>query len=158
LPQGPLNVEINFPRKEEGQMDEELEMLIFGLKANCITPIRVIASSDYNETRNIFNMGTARSAKGLEKKFLLAIKNEGDDKDPNLRMGKVVPEQLKATVGEPTISKGQRLYPIILQVPAGTNPIELDGTYAKDFGKIVVETDMETAPEIPMYIKFRITE
>jgi hypothetical protein len=47
---------------------------------------------------------------------------------------------------------------VTLEIPAGTEPIELDGTFSKDFGKIVFETDIESSPTIPIFLKFRVTE
>ena len=89
---------------------------------------------------------------------MIAIRNEDSKQDPNVRIGKVLPSQLKASLGEPKVSPTQRIYPITLEIPPGTDPIELDGTFSKDFGKIVIETDVESSPEIPIFLRFRITE
>ena len=89
---------------------------------------------------------------------MIAIRTEDFQGDPNVRIGKVIPEGLKATLGTPKISATQRIYPVLLELPPGSDPVELDGTFSKDFGKIVIETDMETSPIIPMYLKFRVTE
>lgn len=157
LPAGPLNIVIKLARRSEGR-EQEVEFLEYNVRARCITPVRVIAGDDYNETRNVYNMGSAKAADGIKKKFMIAVRNEDSNKDPNVRITKVIPSQLKAILGEPSITASQRLYPITLEVPPGSEPIELDGTFSKDFGKIVIETDMESSPQIPMYVKFKITE
>ena len=123
-----------------------------------MTPVRIIAGDDYNETRNILTIGTAKSSQGIKKSFMLSIRTDDFPGDPNIRIAKVIPEQLKASIGTPKITVNQRIYPILLEIPPGSNPVEFDGTFSKDFGKIVIETDMETSPTIPMYLKFRLTE
>lgn len=153
---GPLNIDIHIVRKQKDGPDDEF--LTYNVRGRVVTPVRIIAGDDYNETRNILSMGSAKSSNGLKKSFMIAIRNEDSKKDPNVRIGKVVPNQVKATLGEPKVSPNQRIYPITLEIPPGTDPVELDGTFSKDFGKIVIETDVESSPEIPIFLKFRITE
>ena len=157
LPAGPLNLIIKFARKSSGR-EQEVEFLEYNVRARCITPVRIIAGDDYSENRNIYNLGVAKSSEGLKKRFMIAVRREDSDADPNVRIAKSTPSQLKATLGEPSVTAAQRIYPITLEVPPGSDPVELDGTFSKDFGKIVIETDMESSPQIPIYVKFRITE
>lgn len=157
LPAGPLNLIIKFARKNSGR-EQEVEFLEYNVRARCITPVRIIAGDDYSENRNIYNLGVAKSSEGLKKRFMIAVRREDSDADPNVRIAKSTPSQLKATLGEPSVTAAQRIYPITLEVPPGSDPVELDGTFSKDFGKIVIETDMESSPQIPIYVKFRITE
>ena len=157
MPAGPLNLELQIGRRNESGGQEE-EFLFYNIRGRVVTPIRVIAGDDYNETRNILTMGAAKSSQGLKKSFMLSIRTEDFQGDPNVRVGKVIPEQIKATIGTPKVSATQRIYPILLEIPPGSDPVEFDGTFSKDFGKIVIETDMESSPTIPMYLKFRVTE
>jgi hypothetical protein len=157
MPAGPLNLELQIGRRNEAGGQEE-EFLFYNIRGRVVTPIRVIAGDDYNETRNILTMGAAKSSQGLKKSFMLSIRTEDFQGDPNVRVGKVIPEQIKATIGTPKVSATQRIYPILLEIPPGSDPVEFDGTFSKDFGKIVIETDMESSPTIPMYLKFRVTE
>jgi hypothetical protein len=156
LPAGPLNLDLQISRRNEGGPDEEF--LSYNVRGRVVTPVRVIAGDDYNETRNILTIGTAKSSQGIKKSFMLSIRTDDFPGDPNIRIAKVIPEQLKASIGTPKISSTQRIYPILLEIPPGSDPVEFDGTFSKDFGKIVIETDMETSPTIPMYLKFRVTE
>lgn len=157
LPAGPLNLDLQIARREEGEPDDT-EFLTYNIRGRVITPVRIIAGDDYNETRNILNLGVAKTTQGLKKSIMMAIRTEDSGKDPNLRIDRIVPEQVKATIGTPKISATQRIYPLTLELPAGTEPIELDGTFSKDFGKIVIETDLESSPTIPIFLKFRLTE
>jgi hypothetical protein len=158
LPAGPLNLPVKFARKSGEGREQDTEFLEYTIRARVVTPIRVIAGEDYNETRNIFNLGTAKTSQGLKKKFMLAIRREDADADPNLRVESTSPQQLKVSIGEPNVSANQRIYAITLEVPPGSEPIEVDGSFSKDFGKIVIKTDMESSPEIPMYVKLRLTD
>jgi len=158
LPAGPLNLPVKFARKSGEGREQDFEFLEYTIRARVVTPVRVIAGDDYNETRNIFNLGSAKTSQGLKKKFMLAIRREDSDADPNLRVDRTSPQQLKVSIGEPNVSANQRIYAITLEVPPGSEPIEVDGTFSKDFGKIVIKTDMESSPEIPMYVKLRLTD
>jgi hypothetical protein len=131
---------------------------MYNIRGRCVTPVRIIAGDDYNETRNILSLGTAKSSQGLKKSFMLAIRNEDAAVEPNVRITKTVPGQVTASLGTPKISAIQRIYPVTIEIPPGSEPIELDGTFSKDFGRIVIETDIEFSPKIPIFLKFRITE
>ena len=157
LPAGPLNLDLNIARRIPGERDDA-EFLYYNIRGRVVTPVRVIAGDDYNEGRNVLTMGSAKSSQGLKKSIMLAIRTEDSQSDPNLRVTKTIPQQLKTTIGTPKVTSTQRIYPLTIEIPAGTEPIEFDGTFTKDFGKIVVETDMETSPTIPIYLKFRLTE
>lgn len=157
IPAGPVSGNIVLARSS-GVANEEPELLSYHITGRCVTPIRIIAGPDYNERRNIFDLGSAKSSEGLKKSFMIGIKNE-DASKINLRVGKVIPkDHLKVTIGEPKVSDVQKIYPITLEVPPGSPPLEFGGSFSKDFGKIVLESDMEIAPQIPMFIKLRITE
>jgi hypothetical protein len=156
---GPINIELKLPRNNVGKgNNEETEFLTYNVRGRCVTPVRIIAGDDYNETRNVLTLGNAKSSQGLKKSFMLAIRNEDAKVEPNVRIGKLVPSQLKATLGTPKISATQQIYPVTIEIPQGAEPIELDGTFSKDFGRIEIKTDIESSPEIPIFLKFKITE
>ncbi|MEI8211957.1 MAG: DUF1573 domain-containing protein [Planctomycetota bacterium] len=156
---GPINIELKLARKNESKGEEEdTEFLVYNVRGRCVTPVRIIAGDDYSETRNILSLGSTKSSQGLKKSFMLAIRNEDAKIEPNVRITKLIPSQLKATLGTPKISASQQIYPVTIEIPPGAEPIELDGTFSKDFGRIVIETDIESSPEIPIFLKFKITE
>ena len=149
-----------FVKKSEKE-DAKEETINFPIIGRSVAPIRVIAGPDYNEEKNIFDLSTAKSVDGLKKSFVIAIKNE---EAPNIeiKLGKISPakaeEALKVTIAELKVSPKQKMFSITLEIPAGTPPLEFAGAYGKDFAKIVLETNMESAPQFPMFIKFRISE
>ena len=150
-----------FTKKAENQEQSKTETINFPINGRSVAPIRVIAGPDYIEERNIFALGTAKSEAGLKKSFVLAIKNE-DAANIEIKVGKVSPAPaegaLKVTITELKVLPKQKMFSVTLESPAGTAPSEFGGAYGKDFAKIVLETNMESAPQFPMFIKFRISE
>jgi hypothetical protein len=107
-------------------------------------------------------MGVAESRKGIKKSIILKVKNI-DGQPPEVKVREIRLQELdssivKVTIGEPKVSGSQSLFPVTIEVPPGTAPCELNGSFSKDFGRIVFETNVETAREYPMFIKFKITE
>lgn len=159
VPAGPLSGNMVFNKKsiEPDAKDQQFNLPVQG---RSVSPIRVIAGNDFNEERNIFNLGTAKSSVGLKKSVVLAIKDENAS-TIQIKLGAMTPlaeGKLTVTVAELKSSQKQKMFSITLEVAPGTAPIEFAGAYGKDFAKIVLETNMESAPTFPMYIKFRISE
>ena len=160
IPAGPFSGNMVFGKKHGIGLKGE-DSISFPIQGRSVSPIRVIAGPDYNEEKNVFVLGTAKSEEGLKKSFVLAVKNDGAG-DIQLKVSRVVPPAaegaLRVTIAEVKVTPKQKMYSVTLEVPAGTPPIEFAGAFAKDFAKIVLETNMESAPQFPMYIKFRILE
>ena len=144
-----------------GESSGETEQFNFPVRGRSVTVVTVVGGNDYNEEKNTLSLGSASSNVGLKKSFLLKVKNEGDVV-PVVKLGKITPnaaaDVLKVKIGEPTVSASQRIFPVTLEVPPGSPACEMAGAYGKDFAKIVLETNIESAPEFPMFIKFRITD
>lgn len=160
MPAGPFTGNMIFMKKATDPEKPE-ETLNLPVQGRSVSPIRVIASPDYNEEKNVFDLGTAKAEVGLKKSFLLAVKKE-DAADIQLSLGKVSPEKaekvVKVTITEAKVSAKQKIFSVSLEIPPGAPPTEFLGAFSKDFGKIVLETNMESAPQFPMYFKFRTTE
>ena len=150
-----------FTKTADNQEQTKAETINFPINGRSVAPIRVIAGPDYNEEKNVFDLWTAKSVDGIKKSFVLAIKNE---EAPNIeiKLGKISPkdaeEALKVTITELKVSPKQKMFSVTLEIAPGTPPVEFAGAYGKDFVKIVLETNMESAPQFPMFIKFRISE
>ena len=160
IPSGPFTGNMIFMKKLTNPEKAE-ETISFPVQGRVVSPIRVIASPDYNEEKNVLDLGTAKSDVGLKKSFVLAVKKE-DAADIQLKLGRVSPEKaekaVKVTITEAKVTAKQKMFSVTLEIPPGLPPTEFLGAYSKDFGKIVLETNMESAPQFPMYFKFRITE
>jgi hypothetical protein len=140
---------------------ENGESIMFQIQCRSASVVSVVGGRDYNEENNILSMGTARTKEGLSKKFLLKIRHL-NGVVPQVKVAKVSPEivaeTIRVSVGEPSVSGSQSLFPVTIEAPVGCKPCEMDGSFSKDFGKIVFETNVESAPEFPMFFKFKITE
>jgi hypothetical protein len=158
LPAGPIKATVKFVRKDDADGTEDSDLPVFPITGRGINNMRVIAGDDYNESRNVLNLGTAKASQGLTKKLMLAVRREKADAQPNLRVESITPSEISVTVGEPSETPSQRIFPITFEIPAGSKSIERDGTFNKDFGKIVLETDSEVVARIPIYLKFKVTE
>ncbi len=160
IPAGILSGNMVFNKKSDKE-DAKEETMNFPINGRSVAPIRVIAGPDYSEERNIFDLRTAKSVDGLKKSFVIAIKNE-EAANIEIKLGKISPPTaegaLKVTITELKVSPKQKMFSVMLEIPAGTPPVEFAGAYGKDFAKIVLETNMESAPQFPMFIKFRISE
>jgi hypothetical protein len=140
--------------------DSKEQQINLPIQGRSVSPIRVIAGNDFNEERSIFELGAAKSSVGLKKSFVLAIKDEqaSDIKVTLESLPASLEGKLKVSIAELKSTQKQKMFSVTLEVAPGTAPIEFAGAYSKDFAKIVLETNMESAPEFPMYIKFRISE
>ncbi len=160
IPAGPFTGNMIFMKKSSDPEKPE-ETINFPVQGRVVSPVRVIASPDYNEDKNVLDLGTAKSDVGLKRSFVLAVKNE-DAADIQLKLGRVSPEKaekvVKVTITEAKVTAKQKMFSVTLEIPPGLPPTEFLGAYSKDFAKIVLETNMESAPQFPMYFKFRITE
>lgn len=159
VPAGALSGNMVFNKKSD-QPDSKEQQINLPIQGRSVSPIRIIAGNDFNEERNIFDLGSAKSKVGLKKSFVLAIK---DDKAGEIQLTleplpTAIEGKLKVTIAELKSTQKQKMFSVTLEVAPGTAPIEFAGAYGKDFAKIVLETNMESAPKFPMYIKFRISE
>ena len=159
VPSGQLSGNMVFSKKSD-KPDSTEQQVNLPIQGRSVSPIRVIAGNDFNEERNIFDMGTAKSSVGLKKSFVLAIKDEqaSEIKIALESLPATLEGKLKVTIAELKSTQKQKMFSVTLEVAPGTAPIEFAGAFSKDFAKIVLETNMESAPRFPMYIKFRISE
>ena len=159
VPPGRFNGEIVFrgTRSTEAQQG----FATCAAMGRSVSSISIIGGREFNEDSGVLSMGVAESRTGIKKSVILKVKNI-DGLPPEVKVLEITPERaqkaVKVTIGEPKISGSQSLFPVTIEVPAGTEPYELNGSFGKDFGKIVFETNVETAREYPMFIKFKITE
>ncbi len=161
IPSGAIAGNMIFVKKplNEDTKGEQLELPVQG---KSVSPIQVIADQDFNPDRNILTLGSAKSSKGLKKSFVLKIKKEADI-NIEVKVGDITPaaakEALKVSITELAgTSTKSKMFSVTVEIPPGSQPVEFAGAFGKDFAKIVLETNMESAPQFPMYIKFRILE
>jgi hypothetical protein len=141
---------------------EANEVLYFPMRGRSVSLLTVFGGNEFNEETNTLNLGIAAKKDGLKKSIFVKLRRENDTVVPEIKVASITPAEaaaaLKVTIGEPRVSAKQNLYPVIIEVPAGSPPVEFDGTFSKDFAKIVLETNIESAPQFPIFLKFKLTE
>ena len=161
IPAGPISGTIIFLKKSDKE-DAKTDQVELPVTGKSVSPIQVIAGPDFNEDRNIFTLGSAKSSVGLKKSFVVRVKTEGNS-NVEVKLGDVTPatakDALKISINEvKTTSTKLKMFSVTVEIPPGGPTVEFGGAFGKDFAKIVLETNMESAPQFPMYIKFRILE
>ena len=161
IPSGSVSGNMVFVKKPVNE-DNKTEQLELPVQGKSVSPIQVIADQDFNAERNVLSLGSAKSSNGLKKSFVLKVKKEAD-KNIEVKLGDITPaaakEALKVSVTEMAgTSTKSKMFSVTVEIPPGSPPVEFAGAFGKDFAKIVLETNMESAPQFPMYIKFRILE
>lgn len=162
LPSGNINTHLNFHVEEATEASPSLsaeDFPSYKVNGRCLNPIRIIAGTRYDESRDILDMGIAPSSEGIKISFVFGIRT---DEFPNaaIKAKSITPEAaanvLKVTVGEPNTTKNQKLFPVTVEIPPGTPPIEFNGASGKEFVKLTFDTNMEDSPEESIYLKFVI--
>jgi ribosomal protein S9 len=161
IPAGSISGNMVFVKNADKE-DAKTDQVELPVNGKSVSPIQVIAGPDFNEDRNIFTLGTAKSSVGLKKSFVVRVRTEGNS-NVEVKLGDVTPtaakEALRVSINEvKTTSTKLKMFSVTVEIPAGGPTVEFGGAFGKDFAKIVLETNMESAPQFPMYIKFRILE
>ena len=152
-----LNTNIVFRNSKNS--DEEPALL--PISGRIITPVRIIAGSDYSEEKKILRLGIAPSSEGLKKSLLMAVSTK-EYPDAEISFKEIQPQEfagkINVTVGNPTIRGASKIYPVTIEIPPGSEPAERNGSSGKDFARVIFDTRMENSPTEMVFIQFRITE
>lgn len=158
FPPGRFEGSVAFQASEESDTHETL---YFPMRGKCVSVISIVGGVDYNEDTNILNMGTASTRVGLKKSIVIKVRKEGDA-TPTIKVAEILPPEvaavMKVEIGQVKESAKQSLFPVTFEIPPGSPPVSVAGTFGKDFAKIVFETNVESAPQFPIYIKLKTTE
>lgn len=159
VPPGRFNGEIVFRGTQSTEAQQGFATC--AAMGRSVSSISIVGGREFNEELGILSMGVAESQKGIKKSVLLKVKNI-DGQPPEVKVREILPaialKNVNVSIGEPKISESHSIFPVTIEIPPGTEACELNGSFNKDFGKIVFETNVETAREYPMFIKFKITE
>jgi Protein of unknown function (DUF1573) len=150
LPTGPINgiftIETNFA---------QVLPITFPVEARVYSAFRISGGTQYNERQNLMALGKVSGAKGATFNMLIAARAE-EDQNISLTVGEVIPDCVKVTIDEPTRRGGQLFFRINLDIPPGTEPVSFPGTNPKNFGKIVFRSNIESSPEIPVFLRIDV--
>ncbi|MCU0718749.1 MAG: DUF1573 domain-containing protein [Pirellula sp.] len=152
-----LNTNVVFRNSQ----NSEEEPALLPVSGRIVTPVRIIAGSDYTEDKKILRLGIAPSSEGLKKSLLMAVSTK-EYPEAAISFKEIQPQEfagkINVTVGNPTIRGSSKIYPVTIEIPPGTEPVERNGSSGKDFARVVFDTQMENSPTEMVFIQFRITE
>ncbi len=150
LPTGPLNgrfiIECNFP---------QMTPVVIPVDARIFSAFRISGGTLYDEKQNLMLLGRVSGAKGASFSMLIAARAE-ENQDITLTVGEVLPDCVKVTVEEPARRGGQLFFRINLDIPPGTAPVSFPGTNPKNFGKIIFRSNIESSPEVPVFLRIDV--
>lgn len=151
---GPLSTKIRFST-DRGEDIGDLEMSVV---ARVVSDIMLVGGSSFDQDTNRLNLGTVKSSEGRSVKLWLRVKGE-NAVSFEASIASVTPEEaLKATIEDPIIKSGVRLYPIQIEIPKGAPLIRFSGTSRKSYGKVVIKTNHEFTQEIPIHVRMVVTK
>ena len=152
FPAGPINNQI---RLMVGPDELRMSLPVTG---RCVSELRIVGSSDYDEEKNLFRIGSIDGETGLTKKFFLTAQTER--RDVELKFKEFAPKELndalKVEIGEPIVTPRKLLYPISLIVPPGTGPIDRDGSNPNNYAQMTFTSNLEHSPQISVYLQFKV--
>lgn len=155
LPAGPINGQVHI---EAGQDKTPISVRCSG---KCVSDLRIIPGTNYDQKINTLNLGSFKSEKGGEKTFLIAARNPGNQK-VELKLKKILPESLKdhfeVEIDEPTNNESQSVFRVNVKIPKGTPPFNRGGTTSTNFVKMFFETNLGFSNEISVNLRLIVEE
>ncbi len=145
---GSFNIETNFPQTVPTMLP---------IDARIFSAFRISGGTNFNENQSLLTLGKIKSEEGGSFNLLIAANNE-DDVELELSVGEVKPECIQVKIDPPTKRGSQSFFRITLEIPPGTPPIAFPGTNPKNFGKVIFRSNLESAPEIPLYLRGDVEE
>ncbi|TWT55124.1 hypothetical protein Pla22_27780 [Rubripirellula amarantea] len=103
-----------------------------------------------------YSFGKIRRGDSTIAKTFVVLKGK-DRENTTLRVGETFPDGiLKATLGEPKSRGSMVLYPLILELVPGTEPIERLGKNKDDYGKVWIESDNPKVTKMGIVVTFAL--
>ncbi len=154
LQMGQANARITFSTDQEEKVGV-LEIPVSGLVTSDVV---LIGGPSFDPKQNKLKLGTVKSSEGAAVSISLAAQGEFRD-NLNPQIVSVKPaESLNVTIGEAKIVGSRKLFPIIFEVPKGAPETHYAGGSPKDFGKVVVRMNAESAQDITIHIQLNVVK
>jgi hypothetical protein len=153
LPLGPVNQTIRLTTDVE--LASTFELPITG---SVVSDIAIVASRRFNGEHSLLHFGTVKRSQGAQETLRLLVKGP-HRREVSLAVKKVDPADVLAVhLGEAqSINDGAVfMYPLTVEVPKDSRPIDRLGSKQSKYGEIVIETTHPTAKELPIHVKFAI--
>ncbi|HBE69724.1 MAG TPA: hypothetical protein DDW52_16380 [Planctomycetaceae bacterium] len=151
---GPLSGRIQV----ETDMGENLEDVEIDIEGSVTGPVSLMGGSSLNTRLSLLDFGTVKSSQGAS--LVVYLRVQPDVAKSFAATAEVVQfgENLTASIGEPTHRKSSSLFPVRIEVPAGSAKTSLVGPKGNNYGKVLIKTNVDSAGEIPIYVRLVVTK
>ncbi len=153
LPLGPINQTIQL--KTDVPEAEKLELAISG---SVISDISIVGPSQFSEERSVLSFGTVQRDRGAKATLRILVKGPRRE-ETKLTLQEVDPKDVLAV----KLDEAQKInagavymYPLNIEIPAGSRLVNRMGTEQAKMGKIVIETTHPTMKTVPIRVKFAV--
>ncbi|GAB5403327.1 MAG: DUF1573 domain-containing protein [Aureliella sp.] len=154
LPIGPLNGKIEIGTDK----GDNLEDIKVSVNARVAGEVTLMGGPSLDTKLNRLDFGSVKSVEGASLVVYLRVAPHlAKTFEPTVTVTQFE-ENLTASVGEPRHRSTSSLFPIRLEIPKGAPAVNLVGPRARNYCKVVVKTNTETAPEIPIYVRMVVTK
>jgi hypothetical protein len=119
--------------------------------------ISVVGGRNWNSDEMLLTFGSVTSQDGARQTLMLTCRGPHRE-EVDYRITKVEPEWLEVELGERTgINQGKVLMtPLKIGVPKGSRPANYLGANQGDYGRITIETNHPTAPQLQILVRFAV--
>ena len=151
LPLGAVRQRISITYNDEKSKPAELNVL-----GKAVGDISIVGK-DFNTTSDYVDLGNIPRATGKKSNLSLLVKgpHRGEVKFKIKELDP--PGLLKVTLGDPTPQGKSVSWPLIVEVPPGTEPINRLGSELGRLGRIELETGTAEVPNCVVKLRFSVT-
>ena len=115
----------------------------------------------FHSRTNRLDIGTVSKGKPVETRLNLFVKNfEGEDKNIALKVldNETIPQNgITAEIGQVRSIGGAKMIPVTIKIPDDQPAVSLEGSDVKSIGRIVIETNIESAKRIEIFVSFTVS-
>ncbi|QDV28028.1 DUF1573 domain-containing protein [Aureliella helgolandensis] len=151
---GPISGRVQFLTDQE----EDIGTLEIPFTGRVTGEFTLIGGASLDVARSRVTLGNVKSSEGATVGIQLVVQGANSE-GTEVSVGEVIPaNSLTASVGEPKIRGARQFFPITIEVPKGAPPANYPGTTSGSFAKVVLKTNHDSSPEIPIYVQVIVSE
>lgn len=154
MPLGPLAARIQY-ETDQGEKVGLMEIPVVGKITGDIT---LVGGKSFDPSLNMVSMGNVKSDVGASVSIWLAAQGANVDQVVPAIESVVPGESLQVSIGEPRMRGKRKMFPIRFEVPKGAPAVYYPGNSRSSFGKVVVKTNLESAPLLPIHVRLIVEE
>ncbi len=119
--------------------------------------ISIVGGRNWNGDEMLLTLGTVSSQEGASQSLMLTCRGPRRE-EVDYRITEVEPEWMEVELGERTgINQGKVLMtPLKIEIPKGSRPANHLGSNQGEYGRITIETNHSTAPQLQILVRFAV--